>query len=347
MMPIASGRFQCRYNRSILVGGTSLILALLVSLLLRCLRPMAVPFPGAHQHNGSTDADVQADIAFIPIQSNATAASIEMKILPGLGGSTPMHGRWDGYAAIITMPTRSEVSKTQNHQSIFSVLGPIGGCASDSGHLSKTSANAQQNDCDVGVNGSPFNRGGGCIGQSISNGRPVCQDCSLWAGIPSIGLSTANASSVGNGMTGAKWIIGTGVNYSLAESMGIYNLLVGHVPGWLIRQGIVQIPANHSDRTLAPRTAVGITADGSRLILLVVDGCEHCPGFMGGAKGLSVYELAMEMTKLGAAFALNLDGGGSSTMFAKGTGIVNYPVSFDYAPIYHERPVSTMLCIRL
>lgn len=336
MIPIAGGRFQCHYNRSILVGSTSLILALLVSLLFRCLRLRPSPFPG-HQHIGSSSANssnagVPADINFIPIQSNATAASIELRVLSGLGGSTPTHGRWDGYAAIVTLP--SEINTT--HQSIFTVLEPIGGCTSDSGHLSKTSANAVKKKCDVSINGSPFSSGGGCIGQSISNGKPVCKDCNVWEGIPSIGLSTTNA-----------WVIGTGINYTSAASMGVDNLLVGHVPGWLVRQGAVQTSSNYSDNTLAPRTAVGVTADGSKLILFVVDGCEHCPGFVGGPKGLSANALAMEMRKLGAHNALNLDGGGSSTMFAKGRGVVNYPVSFDYVPIYHERSVSTLICIRL
>ena len=336
MLLIAGGCFQCHYKRSILVGSTSLILALLVPLLFRCLRPST--FPG-HQQNGSSSANasnagVQADVDFIPIQSNATEAGIEMRVLPGMGGSTPtsMHGRWDGYTAIITMP--SEINTTR-HQSIFTVLEPMGGCTSDSGHLSKTSANAEKNNCDIAINGSPFNRGGGCIGQSISDGKPVCEDCNVWAGFPSIGLSTKNA-----------WVIGTGINYTSAESMVVDNLLVGHVPGWLVRQGAVQISSNYSDNTRAPRTAVGVSADGSKLILLVVDGCEHCPGFIGGAQGLSVHELAVEMQKLGAAFAINVDGGGSSTMFAKERGVVNYPASFDYAPIYHERSVSTVLCIR-
>lgn len=331
MTPIAGGRFQCHYNRSILVGCTSLILALMVSLLIRCLRPS--PFPCQQHNTNASNAGLQADIDFIPIQSNATAAGIEMKVLPGMGGLTPMHGRWDGYAAIVAMP--SEINTTR-HQSTFTVLEPIRGCTSDSGHLSTTSTNAEKNNCDIAINGSPFHRGGGCIGQSISDGRPVCEDCNIWEEIPSIGLSTTNS-----------WVIGTGINYTSAAPMGVDNLLVGHVPGWLVRQGIVQISSNYSDNTRAPRTAVGVTADGSKLILFVADGCEHCPSFIGGAQGLSMHELAVEMRKLGAHNAMNLDGGGSSTMYAKGRGVVNYPVSFDYVPIYHERSVSTLLCIRL
>jgi len=341
----AMGDFQCLCNRGITVACASLILALLVALLLRSLPTATVPStsPDHYRHEAGAKATSttignnidakQPDLDFIPIQSNTTAPSVEIRVLPGLGGSTPVHGRWDGYAAIITLPR--EISTFQR-QSIFTVLEPIGGCSSSFGHLSRTSVNARQNDCNIAVNGSPFNRGGGCIGQSMGDGKPVCEDCDVWEGIPSIGLSIASA----------KWIIGTGINYTFAESIGVENLLVGHAPGWLIRQGTVQIPSNHSDQGLAPRTAIGVTADGSRLILLVVDGCEHCPEFLGGAQGLRLHELAQEMQLLQAAFAINVDGGGSSTMFARGKGIVNYPTSLDYAPIFHERSVSTVLCVR-
>eukprot|EP00563_Minutocellus_polymorphus_P001783 CAMPEP_0181029068 /NCGR_PEP_ID=MMETSP1070-20121207/5000_1 /TAXON_ID=265543 /ORGANISM="Minutocellus polymorphus, Strain NH13" /LENGTH=349 /DNA_ID=CAMNT_0023106351 /DNA_START=138 /DNA_END=1187 /DNA_ORIENTATION=+ len=340
----AAARPRCRSRGGLLVGGVSMILALVASLLLRSLRPAAVPYSNSHNHikggTNGTDTRLKPDLDIISIQSNATEPSIEMRNLPGLGGTSPLHGQWDGYAAIVTLPSGMNATGLRP---IFTVLEPIGGCTSHAGHLSKTSTNAKQNDCRVAINGSPFDRGGGCIGQSMSNGRPVCKDCGVWAGIPSIGLSTTSMES---GLTAATWVIGTGINHTFAESIGVENLLVGHVPGWLIRNGTVQISSNYSDPTPAPRTALGVTADGSRLIMLVVDGCEHCPRFMGGAQGLTVHELAVEMQKLGAAFAINLDGGGSSTLFTR-KGVVNYPVSFDYAPIFHERSVSTVLCIRV
>ena len=332
---------RCRSSAGILIGGLSLTLALLASLLFRLLPNAAVPSISHIGASNVTDTrlHVQADLEFIPIQSNATEPSVEIKNLPGLGGSTPLHGQWDGYAAFVTLPPSGRIDPGQRRP-IFTVLEPIGGCTSQSGHLSKTSTNSKRNDCSVAVNGSPFDRGGGCLGQSMSHGRPVCPDCGVWAGIPSIGLS-----SMVDGLPATKWMIGTGINYTFAESIGVRDLLVGHAPGWLVRNGNVQISSNYSD-VVAPRTAAGVTADGAQLIILLVDGCEHCPGFMGGVQGLTVHELAVEMQKLGAAFAINLDGGGSSTMFAKGKGIVNYPVSFDYAPIFHERSVSTVLCIR-
>lgn len=58
----------------------------------------------------------------------------------------------------------------------------------------------------------------------------------------------------------------------------------------------------------APRTAAGVSADGSTLILAVVD------GRLTGARGATLPEMAQIMISLGAQTALNLDGGGSSAV---------------------------------
>jgi hypothetical protein len=58
-----------------------------------------------------------------------------------------------------------------------------------------------------------------------------------------------------------------------------------------------------------PRTAVGVGRDGKRLILAVVDGRQ-----MPYSDGMSLRELATLMRALGARDALNLDGGGSTTL---------------------------------
>jgi hypothetical protein len=68
----------------------------------------------------------------------------------------------------------------------------------------------------------------------------------------------------------------------------------------------------------APRTAVGLTAEGT-LLLVVVDG--RRPGYSSGA---SLRQLADHMAALGARQALNLDGGGSSTMWLNGV-VANRP----------------------
>jgi hypothetical protein len=67
-----------------------------------------------------------------------------------------------------------------------------------------------------------------------------------------------------------------------------------------------------------PRTAIGWTANG-RLLLVVVDG--RRPSWSQGA---TLREMADIMRDLGAVQALNLDGGGSSTMVVRGD-VVNKP----------------------
>jgi 3',5'-cyclic AMP phosphodiesterase CpdA len=79
----------------------------------------------------------------------------------------------------------------------------------------------------------------------------------------------------------------------------------------LVRDGAVQSIA---DASLAPRTAVGFTADGKRMIMLTVDGRQV------DSRGVTQTEMGRMMAELGAWTALNLDGGGSSTLLARRPG---------------------------
>jgi exopolysaccharide biosynthesis protein len=63
---------------------------------------------------------------------------------------------------------------------------------------------------------------------------------------------------------------------------------------------------------------IGVTDDG-RVLFVVVDG-----RFEGKAEGMSTTMLQELMRLLGAKHALNLDGGGSSTMYIKDKGVVNH-----------------------
>lgn len=67
-----------------------------------------------------------------------------------------------------------------------------------------------------------------------------------------------------------------------------------------------------------PRTAIGISRDGKKVFLVVVDGRTKA------SVGMTLSELADMMIKLDAYDAVNMDGGGSSTMIVKGK-IVNSP----------------------
>lgn len=88
----------------------------------------------------------------------------------------------------------------------------------------------------------------------------------------------------------------------------------------LVQDGQIVAPAcSTSFCRRNPRTAIGWTARG-RILLVVVDGRRPKRWSVGASLG----EMARIMRDLGAVQALNLDGGGSSTMVVRGT-VVNRP----------------------
>lgn len=104
----------------------------------------------------------------------------------------------------------------------------------------------------------------------------------------------------------------------------------------LLRDGV---PILLKEGARAPRTAAGLNAAGTKLVLLVLDG--RRPGV---AEGMTLAELTREMIHLGCWQALNLDGGGSSLMAVRdaktgGMVILNHPTDG------HERPVASVLGI--
>lgn len=75
---------------------------------------------------------------------------------------------------------------------------------------------------------------------------------------------------------------------------------------------------NHAGRR-HPRTAIGLTSDSTG-ILITVDGRHP-----SNAEGMTLRELALFMQNLGCVYAINLDGGGSTTMWTSHHGVVNHP----------------------
>lgn len=100
--------------------------------------------------------------------------------------------------------------------------------------------------------------------------------------------------------------------------------------------------ADLNDSDLQPRTAVGYSRNGRYLILVVVDGRQ--PLY---SEGMTLKELGSLMVSLGAESAMNLDGGGSSTMVVQGSDgqprVLNSPID-SYIP-GRERPVANHLGI--
>lgn len=116
--------------------------------------------------------------------------------------------------------------------------------------------------------------------------------------------------------------------------------LVEHAVGggpWLVRNGKRFIDAAEEGwgpafvNTCHPRTAVGITGD-RKLVILTVDGRQFVSG------GISLTGLSELMIKFGCTDAINLDGGGSTTLSVRGI-LVNSVSEGD------ERPVASALLV--
>ena len=110
-----------------------------------------------------------------------------------------------------------------------------------------------------------------------------------------------------------------------------------------MRDGVVNIsPRPASADEIHPRSAIGLTADG-RLILATVDGRET-----GVSEGVRLPELAELMLERGAVSAINLDGGGSSTLVVRRAGtdgvvVANRPSDGFERPVTNSiQVVSTM-----
>jgi hypothetical protein len=115
--------------------------------------------------------------------------------------------------------------------------------------------------------------------------------------------------------------------------------IVGGVPQ-LVRNGTASITweLEKTSRTFVdtrhPRTAVAKLKDG-KFLLITVDGRSESSG------GIGLYDLAAYLIELGAVDAMNLDGGGSTTMYLDGR-VVNHPSDKE-----GERAVSDAIIVTL
>lgn len=101
----------------------------------------------------------------------------------------------------------------------------------------------------------------------------------------------------------------------------------------------LRFPGRAMSHRLEPRTAVALDPTGSKMWLLVVDGRQ--PGY---SAGVTLPELADLLHEFGAYEAINLDGGGSSTLATAGwlqPTTLNAPAALRLFPL--QRPVATHL----
>lgn len=195
----------------------------------------------------------------------------------------------------------------------------------------KTSSFCMENDAIVGVNGSYYETGGSkdflkVNGVVINVGRP-----DNWSEI-------INAAFVFNssGISLIKLANGNITAASLKED----NILVS---GPMLVQSGKSLSFLHTGTHTTsrhPRTAIGITED-NKILFVTVDG-----RYPSKAAGMSMKELGFLLRILGAKDAMNLDGGGSTTLYIKDHGVVNYPSDnekFDHAG---ERSVANAIYMK-
>ncbi len=131
-------------------------------------------------------------------------------------------------------------------------------------------------------------------------------------------LATGAHTAVGMSAQGAPLIAmvpGSNPWAAAHQALGGGPRLVSYGVESISQEGFPWVHQRH------PRTAAAIDAKG-QLLLVTVDGRTSHGG------GMTLPELATLLIGLGARSAMNLDGGGSTTMWAKGindTGVVNYP----------------------
>jgi hypothetical protein len=112
----------------------------------------------------------------------------------------------------------------------------------------------------------------------------------------------------------------------------------------LVRYGERAVhPVTNERGGIHPRTAIGIDSTSTILTIVIVDGRQ--PGY---SEGLSMWELSDLLIEYGAEYALNLDGGGSSTLVVQGPDgspqVFNSPIG-NRIPGW-ERPVAVHLGLR-
>ena len=99
---------------------------------------------------------------------------------------------------------------------------------------------------------------------------------------------------------------------SAADLDGWEEQVIPVSSGYIVKDGVNQAEPNHSDA--APRSVVGIKPDGT-VVIMLNDGRQS-----PYSEGMSMYELAEVMLDLGCSYAVNCDGGGSSTYLSQRPG---------------------------
>ncbi|MEM7118626.1 MAG: phosphodiester glycosidase family protein [Chloroflexota bacterium] len=162
------------------------------------------------------------------------------------------------------------------------------------------------------------------LGQTISNGVVYTPSRRDW---PVLCFGDDNAISIGAEQCPADTQHGLAGNVLLVNNGQQVDLRRTYFPG------------RANSRRLEPRTAVALDESGQTMWLVVVDG--RRPGY---SEGVTLAEFSQMLHELGAHQAINLDGGGSSTLVRAGwlqPQTLNAPAA--YPIVSQQRPIATHL----
>lgn len=200
------------------------------------------------------------------------------------------------------------------------------------GNHEKTSKMGESNSALVAVNGSFFN---------TEDGKPVAylrsEDNILSVGAPVNRFYTENGAICWDSQEAPVIIPRPESGWDSVP----YQHILSAGPLLLLDGEPVSFKNDSFHQNRHPRTAVALS-DNNRMIFITVDGRSF------QSYGMTIPELASFLRDMGAVSALNLDGGGSTTMWIHGkeeNGIVNYPsdnLEFDHQG---ERNVSNSLLL--
>ena len=150
------------------------------------------------------------------------------------------------------------------------------------------------------------------IGFAASEGKLYSAFCKHW---PALNITKDNVASI------VEPVDPTANDFHhKPSSTPIYNAISGST--YVLKNGVMPKANITSFNTIRhPRTAVGIKKDG-KILFVTVDGRQA-----DFTEGMSIFELAALFRELGCVEAINLDGGGSTTMVLSDPTprVVNYP----------------------
>ncbi|MEJ5993873.1 phosphodiester glycosidase family protein [Pedobacter sp. Du54] len=110
-------------------------------------------------------------------------------------------------------------------------------------------------------------------------------------------------------------------------------------PLLMLNKVVEELDTTSFTKARHPRSAIGVKANG-KVILLTVD------GRLDNSAGLSLFELTKVMRWLGCVSAINLDGGGSTTLWADKMGVINHPSDNKKWDHEGERKVATVVILK-